>query len=155
MTYLTSIQNHHRSVKINGFTLIEVMIVVVIVAILASIAYPSYMSQIRKSRRSDAVQALLQVQQAQERWRANNATYSAALANTAAASALPNGLGVSTTTSGGYYTLAVSSNSATGYAATATAVSGTSQASDTNCTTLTVTVTNGSVANTPTACWLK
>lgn len=155
MIYQTSTRNNHRALKAKGFTLIEVMITVVIVAILASIAYPSYMSQVRKSRRSDAVQALSQVQQAQERWRANYTTYSAVLANTAVSPALPNGLGVSATTSGGYYTLAISSNTSTGYVATATAVSGTSQASDTNCTTLTVTVANGSAVNTPTACWSK
>lgn len=148
MTDLTPTRNHHRSFKGNGFTLIEVMITVAIVAILASIAYPSYISQVRKSRRSDAVQALSQVQQAQERWRANTTTYTSALP-----AAPPDGLGLSSTTSGGYYTLAISSNTATGYVATATAVSGKSQTSDTGCATLTVMVTNGSAVNTPTECW--
>lgn len=155
MTYQISTHKGHRPLTANGFTLIELMITVVIIGILASIAYPSYLSQVRKSRRSDAVQALSQVQQAQERWRANNTTYSSQLANTAVSPALPNGLGVSATTSGGYYTLALSANTATGYIATATAVSGTSQAGDTACTTLTVTVTNGSAVNTPTNCWSK
>ncbi|MDD2920362.1 type IV pilin protein [Rhodoferax sp.] len=148
MTCLTSNRNDRCSSKVNGFTVIEVMITVAIVAILASLAYPNYMSQVRKSRRSDAVQALSQVQQTQERWRANAPTYTSALS-----AAPPNGFGLSSTTSGGYYTLAISSNTATGYVATATGVSGKSQTGDTGCTTLTVTVTNGSAVNTPTECW--
>ena len=143
MKFQTSPTNDPNTLKANGFTLIEVMITIVIVGILASIAYPSYMSQVRKSRRSDAVQAFSQVQQAQERWRANNTTYSGAIAD----------LGISATTAGGYYTVAVSSTTATGYVATATAVSGKSQTGDTGCTALTATVTNGSAVNAPTSCW--
>ena len=135
-----------------GFTLLELMIVVVIVGILAAVAYPSYLSQVRKSRRADAVQALAQWQQAQERWRANNATYGT---TTNMTTATPTGMGLSSTSAGTYYTLAISSNSATGYTLTATAVSGKSQAGDTNCTILTVTVTNGTGVNTPTACWSR
>lgn len=135
----------------HGFTLIELMIVVAVVAILASIAYPSYSSYVRKSRRAEAVSALAQLQQAQERWRANNATYAA---NSLLTTAAPGGLGFSSaTTSSGYYQLAISGNSATGYVATATAVSGTSQAGDTGCTVLTSTITNGVISSTPTACW--
>lgn len=120
------------------------MIVVAIVGILAAIAYPSYLSQVRKSRRSDAVQALSQLQQAQERWRANNTTYTATLAN----------LNVAATTAGGYYTIAITGTpSATAYTATATAVSGTSQAGDSGCTPLTVTFASGSATNSPTTCW--
>lgn len=145
MKYHTSLQHGHRIARINGFTLIEVMIVIVIVGILASIAYPSYMSQVRKGRRSDAVQALLQVQQAQERWRANNTTYSGTLGP----------LGLNSTTVGGYYTIALSTATATGYVVTATAVTGKSQTGDMGCTPLTVTVTNGSPVNTPVACWSK
>ena len=148
----------NRSVRIrnaHGFTLIEVMIVVAIVGILASVAYPSYMNQVRKSRRSDAVAALARVQQAQERWRANNTTYASNAQVTALTTDTPPGLGLSATSDGGYYTLAVSSNTATGYTLTATGVSGKSQASDTGCSPLTVTVTNGTASTTPTACWSK
>ena len=123
------------------------MIVVVIVGILATVAYPSYLGQVRKSRRSDAVAAVAAVQQAQERWRANNTTYTATIGS--------GGLGLSTTSASGYYTLSVSGATGTGYTLTAAAVSGTSQAGDTGCTSLVVTVTNGSAANTPTACWSK
>lgn len=129
-----------------GFTLIELMITVAVIGLLAAVAYPSYQGQVRKSRRADAVQALAQLQQGQERYRANNTTYGSTLANAGIATA---------TTSGGYYTLAITagSASATGYTATATAVTGKSQAKDTSCTVLTTTVTNGSATNTPTTCW--
>lgn len=143
MTYQISTRNQQRFVKANGFSLIEVMITVVILGILASIAYPSYLSQVRKSRRSDAVQALSQLQQSQERWRANNTSYSDSIST----------LGVNAVTAGGYYTIDVSSATASSYVTTATAVTGKSQASDTGCTPLSVTVTNGAATNAPIACW--
>ena len=62
-----------------GFSLIELLIVLVIIGILSSIAYPSFMGAIRKSRRADAVAALNRVQHAQERYRANNASYAASV----------------------------------------------------------------------------
>ena len=145
MKFLTTPHAAGLALKPNGFTLIELMITVVIVGILASIAYPSYMSQVRKSRRSDAVQALSRLEQSQERWRANNTAY---------APDLPS-LGISSaTTSGGYYTLAIT-GTPTGTTYTATAAGVGSQASDTNCTILTVTITNGTATNTPTSCWSK
>lgn len=105
------------------------MIAVVIIAILTMIALPSYLESVRKGRRSDAVSRLAQVQQAQERWRANNASY-ATLAQ----------LGIPATVTGGYYTLSVGNVTALGYEATATPLAGTPQASDTRCTTMKVTL---------------
>ncbi|MDP2368037.1 type IV pilin protein [Rhodoferax sp.] len=139
----------------NGFTLIELLVVVAIVGILAAVAYPSYMSEVRKSRRSDAVAALVGVQQAQERWRANNTTYASNTQLTALTTATPPGLGLSAVTSGGYYDWAVSSNTGSGYTLTATAVSTKSQNGDTGCTALVMTVTNGNATRTPHACWSK
>ncbi len=135
-----------------GFTLIELMIVVVVVAILSAVALPSFFEQVRKSRRADAISALSQVQQAQERWRANNPTYSNSLA------APPTGIGVSNPASG-YYSLALSAASATGYTATATAAG--AQASDSRCTSLLITVAGGNTtygatgswSSTPNRCW--
>jgi type IV pilus assembly protein PilE len=135
--------------RMQGFTLIEVMIVAAIIAILAAIAFPSYNDHVRKTRRSDATAAFVQIQQAQERWRANNTLYSSVLSD----------ISVTAVTSSGLYDLALSGVSATGYVATATAVTGKSQASDSagsvSCTVLTVTVTNGAAINTPIECWVK
>ena len=122
-----------------GFTLIELLITVVVVALLASIAYPSFMDSSRKSRRADAVAALVQVQHAQERFRANSATYSAALDAT--------GLKLPSDSQDGHYAIALSNATTVGYVATATAKAGSPQAADTKCKVLTITLNdlNGSV----------
>ena len=140
-----------------GFTLIELMVVVAIVGILASLAYPSFMSQVRKSRRSDAVAALAAVQQAQERWRANNVAYSSDVSSSSTGLKLVSGTTVASSYNlpSGYYSIAITGTSGSAYTLTATGVSGTSQASDTGCATLTVAVSNGTATNTPTACWSK
>jgi len=141
-----------------GFTLLELMITLAVIGILAGVAYPTYLSQVRKGRRSEAVQALAGLQQAQERWRSSCTSYASdpttAWPSTACAST--GGLGqASPTKPSGYYTLAITAADASTYTATATAVSGTSQASDTGCTVLTVAVSNGTATNTPVACWSK
>lgn len=122
--------------RLAGFTLLELLIAVAILGILASIAIPSYQSYIRKSRRADAIVALSRIQLAEEKWRANHTTYDS-LAN----------IGVASTSDQAYYTLDVASATGTGYTATATAASGTSQTSDTGCTAMTVTV-NGALSPT-------
>lgn len=116
-----------------GFTLIELMIALVIIAVLATIAFPTFQSQIRKSRRADAIASISQVQQAQERWRANNTSYGT-LVN----------VGVPAATSGGYYTLSVANNTATGYQVLAQA--GGAQASDTPCAFMQATLAGGNIS---------
>ncbi len=98
---------------------------------------------------------MTQVQQAQERFRSNNPSYAG---NAVMSTAQPTGLGVAATTEKGYYTVAISSESATGYTVTATPVSGKSQVNDTGCTPLVITVVNGNVAAdgySPAGCWSK
>ena len=58
-----------------GFTLIETMVTIGIAGVLSSVAYPSLEGQVMRARRSDALVALMQAQFAQERFRANNASY--------------------------------------------------------------------------------
>ena len=72
-----------------GFTLIELMIAVTVIGILSAIAAPSFMDPVRKARRLDAVVALFEIQQAQERWRAQYPCYAARLAATATAEGAP------------------------------------------------------------------
>jgi type IV pilus assembly protein PilE len=129
--------------KSAGFTIIELMLVVAVVAVLASVAYPSFLDSIRKGRRADAVAALAQVQQAQERWRSNKNGYTTSL--TPALTDTPPGLGLRATSSKDYYTISIDAANATGYTTTATAVTGTSQASDSPCQRLRVVVDRGNI----------
>lgn len=121
-----------------GFTLVELMIVVAVLGILAAIAYPAYQRYIIEARRADAIANLMDLQAQQERWRINNTTY-APLASL-------------TTPQSDFYTFRVTDNTATTYTLTATAINGTSQASDTGCTALTLTAAN---ARGPAGCWKR
>ena len=127
-----------------GFTLIELMLVVAVVGILAAIAMPAYSGYIQKSRRTDATVAIRAVQFAQEKYRGNNTSYGSLT-----------DIGMPATTESGYYTIAVSSATATGYVVTATAVSGKSQSTDSDCTSIQLQQAAGSITTTPSACWSK
>lgn len=67
--------------KVEGFTLVELMITVVIVAILASVAYPSYVDYIKSTAESRVQGELLDLAAAQERWRAQNFQYTSTLSD--------------------------------------------------------------------------
>ena len=99
-----------------GFTLIESMIAVAISAILASLSYPTFAEQLRKGRRVDAIARLAQLQQAEERWRANNTSYGSLAA-----------LGIAAQTADGLYRLSVVDAQATGYVVLAEAQGGQSR----------------------------
>jgi type IV pilus assembly protein PilE len=129
----------HRS---SGFTLIELMIVVAVIAVLAAVALPTYQSQVRKSRRAEAITFMSQVQQAQERYRANIAKYGdrfvlASGGLTGVISDIdPNvaaytSAATSYATSAGYYVLGLSGAAANGYTVGATAQG--DQANDGSC----------------------
>lgn len=117
------------------------MIVVAVIGVLAAVALPSFLDSLRKGRRAEAVASLTQVQQAQERWRANHALYNDDLS----AAPVDGGLGINATTSGGYYQLTLSDVTASGYTVTATAKSGTMQASDSACQKLVLRLAGGNI----------
>ncbi len=131
--------------KSAGFTLIELMIVIAVIAILATIAYPSYQSSVRKARRGDAIQHLLNMQQNEEKFRANNTAYSSDLT----AMGAPSGQDINN-----FYTFTITGVSATAYTVNATIKAGTAQVGDTqagtSCTPLTL---NQSGVESPAGCW--
>lgn len=124
-----------------GFTTIELLITVVVIGLLVVVALPSFRAQMQKSRRSDAMAALATLQQGQERWRSTNTQYAPNSELT-----LTGGLRQSNTSPSGYYTIAINSRSATGYVATATGVSGKSQADDTDCSSMSVRMESGNLS---------
>jgi len=134
--------------RTRGFSLIELMIVVVIIGILVSISLPAYQSYTMRSHRSDAHSALLDMAARQERFVAQNNTYST---NVAAATGLNMG---SNTSREGYYNLSAAAcgggTIATCYQLTATAIGG--QVNDTDCLTITYDST-GTKGGTTAECW--
>jgi len=134
---------HQKSIKSSGFTLVELMIVVAIIGILAAIALPSYQQYVKQARRTEAQSVLLDIQQKQEKWRVNNITYGS-LSDVAG------------TASNDYYTFTVSGNTSTTYTISASAKSGTSQATDTAsgsaCSSLSI---DQAGTKSPAACWKK
>lgn len=124
-----------------GFTLIELLIAVAIVGVLVMVALPSYKDSVRKSRRAEALTAIAQVQQAQERWRANSSLYANNLSDPK-----PTGLGIPATTApGAHYILALSGVTSTGFTVIATANGG--QADDIHCKLMGTRIANGNVKN--------
>jgi type IV pilus assembly protein PilE len=133
--------------KMQGVTLIEMMIVVLVVAVLASIAVPSYRAYLLRSHRVEATAALLNLAAAQEKFYLQNNTYTTELVD-----APPDGLGLRAVTENGYYDIAIDSADAAGFEATATAKGG--QADDSHCADFTIDET-GTKTATNTDCWSR
>jgi type IV pilus assembly protein PilE len=116
--------------RMTGVTLIELLTVVAVVAILGTLAVANYRKYLLRTNRTDATTALLRIQVAEEKFYLQKNTYTTDLT----------ALGLSATTTNGYYTLRVAPDPAstndilTSYVATATAVGG--QTDDASCLTL-------------------
>lgn len=152
-----------RSTAPRGFTLIEVLIALIVIGVLSVIAFPSFMAQIRSSRRAEAIAQLSLIQQAQERWRANQPQYAAVLltANPLDCDTEPERvtnscLGIAAVSSA-RYTYTLSDAAATAYTITATATAGGGQTSDraqgAPCSPLTIVVNGATTTNSPAACF--
>jgi type IV pilus assembly protein PilE len=131
-----------------GFTLIELMIAIMIVGILLAISIPSYRDYVLRGQRSDGHSALLDIAGRQERFVAQNNTYTILIAE-------PAGLNMGITTSSDeHYNMSVEAcdddTIATCYVITATAVG--SQAGDADCATITYDST-GDKTGTTEECW--
>lgn len=114
--------------RINGFSLIELMVAVVIVGILAAIAMPSYSNYVIRGSRAAAQTELLELASLQEKIYLNSSAYTASVTTAYDGNATTGGLGRTTgQTSDSKYALALSGVGQT-YTLTATPVAGTGQA---------------------------
>ena len=112
-----------------GFTLIELMIVVAVIAILAAIAYPSYLQQVIKSRRSSGAACMMEMAQFMERYYTTRMTYEGA--------SLPSPS--CRDEHAAHYTIGlVADPTPAAFTLTATPVSGSSQAKDSLCETMSI-----------------
>ena len=99
--------------RMQGVTLIELMIVVVILSILTAIAYPSYRQYVAKAKRNEAKAALLQIATRQESFYLQNNTYTTDMTN------LGFGAANNVATSTGTYIVNVTAADASTFAANA------------------------------------
>lgn len=123
----------HRTATSAGVTLVELMVVMTIVGILAALTYPSYTRYLQRTRRADAVVTLLQIQLAQERWRATHPGYADALTSL--------NLGTLAAETSGHYKVSMRLDGSGNYIATATANG--VQLNDKACAALSLTVQDG------------
>lgn len=109
---------------VQGFTLIELMIVVAIVGILAAVAYPAYTNYIRRGQLVEAFTTLSDLRIKMEQFYQDNRSYGTAACGSNGTAASWAGFPISTPTLK-YFTVSCStSSSAQNYTLTATGSSG-------------------------------
>ena len=144
-----------------GFTALELMVVLAVVGILAGLSVPAYRDHVLRANRVEARAALLGLATAEEKFYLECNTYTSTLDAVADTACIPASLRFPTKSERGYYTLAVTSADASGWTATATAVSTLPQYRDTRCRTFQLTSTgiktarDSSNAANDLECWSK
>lgn len=137
--------NQNIRTVMTGFTLLELLITVAIIGVLATIAYPSYTDFVKRSNRTEGQRELLHIAGLMEQYFLDNRTYTTDLKK----------LGFSSSTvytDSELYSITATAGDANVFTLTATAQG--SQASDTDCKTMTLTNT-GAKTPSPTThdCW--
>jgi type IV pilus assembly protein PilE len=148
-----------RPARVQGVTLIELVVVIVVIGILAAIAVPSYRDYMMRSKRGEARAALLALGTAQEKFYLQCNTYASTIGD--AATSCPGTVRFPATSERGYYAIAVTAADVNGWTATATAVAGQPQIDDTKCRVFQLTstglktATNAGGASNDAECWDK
>jgi len=135
-----------------GLTLVELMVVVAVMAIISAVAYPLYTNQTQKARRADAKITLESIAMAQERFYTINGSYAATVAALSSDPAMPDNVWQSSTSTEGYYTIALTQGTNQDFTATATRAAGGRQAND-SCTSFTLNHQGAKTSNPTTGCW--
>jgi len=128
-----------------GFTLVELTIVVAIIGILSAIGMNYYGDYVRETNRTDAKSALSRIASSLEKCRSLYAAYNSPNCNVV----------FPADSDEGYYSIAAAFPSAAAFTLTATPVAGRPQASDAECTSITLTNTGlkGSAPSGIDVCW--
>lgn len=111
-----------KTAKMNGFTLIELMVTVAILAVIAAIAVPAYTGYVATARNVEAMDNLSAIQIAEEEYFLQNNAYIPASTTTALVQSNSTNLWVAApaTESAREFTYSVTLVGTTGYTATAT-----------------------------------